>query len=88
MLEGNRNIYRREDGGAWVSILTPAEAAALVFGSVYISSFCADPAVDGRLWVLFGTPSLGWDNRYWAAYSEDYGDTWTATAAIYGGPWT
>jgi len=80
----NTILYRREYEGAWTEILTQADCVAL-FGSPTnsIDGFCVDPSIDGRLWVTVrGTyPAYPWAGLY-LAYSDDYGDNWTAVTPI------
>jgi hypothetical protein len=67
-------LYKRELGGSWVSILTPAQVNTLVGGSgAEIFSFTTDPSIDGRLWAMAGS---GTNGGYYSLYSSDYGATW------------
>ena len=87
LLEANRILYRRDGGGNWAAILTPADCDTLLSTTqCTIGGFCTDPSIDGRLWAIVGSassvdPPDGW----WAIYSDDYGDSWTATTKAYSG---
>lgn len=89
-LANNRTLYRRDGGGSWAAILTPADVNTLLATTACtIGGFCTDPSIDGRLWAIVGAagtaaPSLGW----WAIYSDDHGDSWAATAKAYHSNWT
>lgn len=90
LLEASRTLYGRQGGGNWTVLLTPAQVNDML-GSTdsSISSFCADPSIDGRLWAAVG--SLGVVQSYEgynAFYSDDYGATWNATAKISTGYWS
>jgi len=75
MLSSSKVIYRREGGGSWTSILTPAQIASMVGQSVHVHSFCVDKSVAGRLWVQAGAVAF-WE-PIWGLYTDDYGDNWT-----------
>jgi len=75
LLWTGETLYRRENAGNWVSILTPAQARTAcgqVGGTMGLRSFCADLTVPGRLWALFR-----WNTNTYAIRSDDYGDNWT-----------
>jgi len=74
LLGGDETLYRRENGGNWTSILTPAQARTAcgqVGGTMGLKSFCADLIVPGRIWALFR-----WNTNTYAIRSDDYGDNW------------
>jgi hypothetical protein len=72
----NHILYRRELGGNWTSILTPAQVDALVGGSgAIIYSFHSDVSIDGTIWVIAGS---GTNGGYYTIFSTDYGANWTA----------
>lgn len=80
LTESDRILYRRDNQGSWASILTPAEANTLLSDSgLTIYSFCIDESIAGRIWALVG--AVG--DTVVAIYSDDYGETWTATTNIY-----
>jgi hypothetical protein len=84
LLDGSRTLYRRVEG-AWESILTIDQCDDLTdYGTVNnIHGFCVDK-LSSRLWVAFETTG---GKGYWVAYSDDHGDTWTATNAAYTNRW-
>ena len=90
MLSTDRTLYRRENGGAWTSILTPAQMLVVVgadpahYGTNHW--FCADSSVPGRIWVQCQQQDGGWVNAVWSIWSDDYGATWSRSAVTpYGG---
>lgn len=82
LLETARTLYRRDNGGDWAAILTPAAADTLCGGSNgYISHFWPDQTLEGRIWALYG--GNGGDGVViYALYSDDYGDNWTAVTRV------
>lgn len=85
LLESSRVLYRRDNRGYWKSILHPRELPA-VNGS--IGGFCADPQVEGRLWVNCSHNPGGYGNTYFVMMSEDWGDTWQEKGTYKDGdPW-
>jgi hypothetical protein len=85
LLEASRILYRRDNGGSWTAILTPAMVNAMLSSTdSTISSFHVDPSIDGRLWALTGSPNVVMSYEGWnAMYSDDYGDTWHTTTKIH-----
>ena len=74
LLWTGETLYRRENAGSWISILTPSQARTAcgqVGGTMNLRSFCADLTVPGRLWALFR-----WNTNTYAIRSDDYGDNW------------
>lgn len=95
LMDGYNALYRREMEGDWQIILSYVDFASLCvpyFISSSIRGFCADPIIEGRLWVAgqiyveahhyYGSFGYGpyFQNRF--AYSDDYGESWTATSYI------
>ena len=75
-------LYRREDGGNWVSILTLAQAVAITGGDVALSSFGRNGLNcninrEGWVGVLFNTVNMAHSHVKLALiYSTDFGATW------------
>lgn len=83
LLEASRDLYRRDNMGNWNTILTQAQLTALAGQNTATSSFYPDTTIQGRLWVLFEGLWNGVVSYYKAAYSNDYGDTWSLAGTIY-----
>ena len=86
----DETLYRRDNGGSWTSILTPAQALTLVSatGTIRIFSFCTDVSNEGRLWALVGNGYQVSPSGYWAIYSDTYGNSWSVAGQIYSGIYT
>lgn len=75
-------LYRREDGGNWVSILTLAQATAITGGDVAWTEFGANGLNcninhEGWVGVLFRTVNLAHTHyKLVLLYSTDFGATW------------
>jgi len=89
LLEASRDLYRRDNGGNWASVLT--SAAAIILCGVergWLELFCTDPSVPGRLWTsLNHTSAAGGHCALFALWSDDYGANWSATVQIYYEGW-
>ena len=81
LLETARTLYRRDNGDSWAAILTDAQADTLFSTVGVISFFCTDVTLAGRLWVAY-LEQIGNGSNAWAAYSDDYGATWTAVTRV------
>jgi hypothetical protein len=81
-------LYRRVGGGNWEVILTLAIASTAAGCSAVdsmISGFCLDPLIPGRMWATFGSNNVVEEpDGFWALYSDDYGDNWTAILLYHG----
>jgi len=88
MLEANRTLYRRNNGGAWTEILTEDLAKAVVDHNDLddaLYSFCVDPSVSGRLWALYRHFDNSRRNTVCALRSDDWGASWEYTGPVGGG---
>jgi len=85
-------LYMRVNKGSWATILTLAEAAALVTAAGYpagantrMVSFCVDSTIQGRLWCFIAQASVTlYPRGYFALYTDNYGGSWTVTVAYSG----
>ena len=85
MLTVSHVLYRRDNRGSWVSILTPNDFVAMGLTGGLPYTFGVDTLIPGRLWVSYwrygytGNPDGG---EFWMAYTSDWGLTWTLAAMI------
>ncbi len=85
LLEASRDLYMRESGGNWATILTAAEANTLTSMTGWIYGFCADESVAGRLWVTYYVPGGIVSTHLYAFFTDDYGTSWTAQLLYFSG---
>jgi len=86
LLDASRDLYRRENGGNWTTILTAAQCAAATGQATTIRSFSVDAAVEGRIYVLLKATAF-WQ-PIWSYRSDDYGATWGNLVVVRAGNFT
>lgn len=76
-------LYRRDNSGNWISILSTAQArTATGRAAGVIKRFWPDPSIAGRLWVQFTNNSGARPHYCYALYSDDYGANWTVVTKL------
>ena len=85
LLNTDRTIYRREGGGNWTPILSPADCRTLIgVTGGHIGGFGMDKTIEGRMWATYGSTAFGGEPfGYYALHSNDYGNTWHHQGSFY-----